>query len=103
MASSSTSPANEILDRLPSRIRDQVDRAGRLIDLNPGKQLHNYGEATSAYYFPLSGAVSLTVGAANGERIEVGLVGRSGMVGVASLLGDNGHDLDAMAQVRGRA
>lgn len=93
--------ANEILARLPADQRDIVERVGTARELVPGKALHAFGQPTTSYFFPTSGVVSLTVSLKGDQNIEVGLVGREGIVGVGALLGANGHDLDAMAQVRG--
>jgi CRP-like cAMP-binding protein len=95
-------PGNDILARLPSEYQEQILAAARPIDLKPGRMLHRFGEPTSAYYFPLSGVVSLTVEVKDGQTVEVGLVGSDGLVGVGALLGNDRHDLEAMAQVRGK-
>lgn len=95
-------PANEILARLPIEHQLTIQEAVRAIDLKPGRVLHRFGEPTTAYYFPLSGVVSLTVEVKDGQTVEVGLVGNDGLIGVGALLGNEYGDLDAMTQVRGR-
>jgi CRP-like cAMP-binding protein len=94
---------NEILARLPIDQQVAIQKAGRHIDLDPGRILHRLGEPTKSYFFPLTGVVSLTVPVKDGQTVEVGLVGREGIVGVSALLGNDRQDLEAMAQVRGVA
>lgn len=95
--------ANAILSRLPVPCQDELQQMGTEISLNPGHVLHPFGTLTTSLYFPLSGVVSLTIPLEDGHRVEVGLVGRDGMVGVGALLGNGRNDLDAMAQVSGYA
>jgi CRP-like cAMP-binding protein len=94
-------PANEILARLPLRHQEVIHRAGHEVSLEPGRVLHSFGDPTISYFFPITGVVSLTVPIGDEQNVEVGLVGKEGVVGVGSLLGDERHDLNAMAQIRG--
>ena len=102
MASIQTN-ANAILSRLPVLCVDEIQETGRTISLDPGHVLHPFGTPTTSLLFPLSGVVSLTVPVEDGHRVEVGLVGNDGLVGVGALLGNERNDLDAMVQVRGHA
>ena len=95
--------ANAILARLPVLCLDEIQETAMEFILDPGHVLHPFGTPTTSLYFPLSGVVSLTIPAEEGHKVEVGLVGRDGMVGVGALLGNERNDLDAMAQVRGQA
>lgn len=92
---------NGILERLSPRDLNTMLDAGRTITLNPGDFMHRWGEETTHYLFPLSGVVSLTVPTPKGHSVEVGLVGREGVVGISHLLGEGRGDLESMAQVAG--
>lgn len=52
-------------------------------------------------YFPNSGVVSLIVSTQNGHSVEVGLFGREGMAGLASMVGLNSRTHRAVAQIPG--
>ena len=95
--------ANAILSRLPVLCQDEIQETARKSAWTLGHVLHPFGTPTTSLFFPLSGVVSLTIPVEDGHRVEVGLVGSDGMVGVGALLGNERNDLDAMAQVRGRA
>jgi CRP-like cAMP-binding protein len=94
---------NTILARLPISLQESIRAVGHLVKLAPGRSLHNFGKPTDSYFFPVTGVVSLTIPINGGQMVEVALVGREGIVGIGALLGDDRHDLEAMAQVRGEA
>ena len=94
---------NAILARLPADVQQRFQAAGRVVSLDPGRVLHEFGEPTKNLYFPLSGMVSLMIPVNDGQDVEVALCGPDGVVGVGAILGDEKKDLEAMAQVRGRA
>lgn len=54
-------------------------------------------------YFPLSGVCSSLVHAQNGEAVEVGMVGREGMVGLSLVLGEATNPFETIVQVPGSA
>ncbi len=56
-----------------------------------------------AAYFPVSGTVSMVAAMQDGAQIEVGLVGREGMVGLPLLLGAQSSALEALVQAEGEA
>lgn len=60
-------------------------------------------EPVAYAYFPQSGVYSSLVHARNGEAVEVGLVGREGMVGVSLVLGEATNPFEVIAQIPGRA
>jgi CRP-like cAMP-binding protein len=54
-------------------------------------------------YFPQDGMVSLVQPLENGAMIEVGMIGKEGLVGVPVLLGADTSPLEAMVQIPGLA
>jgi CRP-like cAMP-binding protein len=54
-------------------------------------------------YFPTSGVCSSLVHAQSGEAVEVGLVGREGMIGLSLVLGEATNPFETMVQVSGEA
>lgn len=70
------------------------------VDLPVRKVLERRGRKISAIYFPESGFASVV---ANGiTPIEVGIIGREGMTGLAVILGDDSNANDVFMQVAGQ-
>jgi len=95
--------ANSLLAALP---RDDYKRL--LAELEPvrltyGEVLHQPGERVRHVYFPSDAHVSLLVVVENGKALEVGLVGREGMVGVSLALGVDDSPVRALVQGTGTA
>lgn len=65
--------------------------------------LYRSGETIEYVYFPGEGLVSLVTKMKNGTTIEVGLIGKDGMVGIPVLLGDNIAFEEAIVQIAGSA
>jgi CRP-like cAMP-binding protein len=65
--------------------------------------LYRSGDSIEYVYFPGDGIVSLITTMNNGVTIEVGLIGRDGMVGIPVLLGDDIAFEEAVVQVAGSA
>jgi CRP-like cAMP-binding protein len=61
------------------------------------------GKPVEFVIFPTSGTVSIVVTMSDGATVEVGTVGREGMLGVQAVLGDDISLNDAMVQIPGRA
>jgi CRP-like cAMP-binding protein len=94
---------NMILAALP---RNEYKRL--LPDLEPislpvDVVLYKSGEVIEYVYFPGDGVVSLVTHMKNGTTIEVGLIGREGMVGIPVLLGDDIAFEEAIVQMAGSA
>lgn len=65
--------------------------------------LYKSGDAIEYVYFPDDGVISLVTSMKNGTTIEVGLIGREGMVGIPVLLGDDIAFEKAIVQIAGSA
>jgi CRP-like cAMP-binding protein len=97
-----TPPANRLLAALPPKERtrlrlEQVPLALRDV-------LFEAGQPVTHVYFPSSGVVSLLSPPEGvGEGVEVGLVGREGMVGLAVFLGADSSPFRCIVQVPGDA
>jgi CRP-like cAMP-binding protein len=96
-------PRNRLLAALPEqeweRLRDRLTP----VDLPLRRELMIPGEMIEAAYFVETGSVSMVAGLEDGTRIEVGLVGVEGMVGLPLVLGTVEASLEAMVQVPGSA
>lgn len=94
---------NQILAALPRREYERM-----LPDLEPialplDVSLYKSGDFIEYVYFPNDGVVSLITHMKSGMAIEVGLIGKDGMVGIPVLLGDKIAFEEAVVQIEGSA
>ncbi|RZS46752.1 Crp/Fnr family transcriptional regulator [Sphaerotilus mobilis] len=78
---------NLLLDGLPEAERDSLLSHSERIELRFGDVLHEVGQTLEHVHFPSSGFISLLVQVPGGAGLEIGMVGREGMLGVPLLLG----------------
>lgn len=89
--------ANELLAALaPARYRALASGLEN-VELRFGQVLYKPGGAQRHVYFPNDSLISL-VAAAGGRELEVGLVGREGIVGTALALGQATSPVSALVQ-----
>lgn len=74
-----------------------------MVQLNARDPLYQAGGHIDDVYFPLDAVVSIVADMADGSVVEVGTVGREGMVGVAVLLRTDRSDHRVFVQIGGRA
>ncbi len=87
---------------------DQADRVAleadfRTVQLDLKDSLHEPGDPTPYVYFPNDGVVSLLTVLANGMAVELGHVGREGMVDISVFLGLEASESRIIIQVPGTA
>lgn len=82
-----------------ARLRPKLDH----VSLPLKQVLLEPGEPIERVYFPEQGMVSLVTPLEDGAMIEIGVIGREGMVGVPILLGATMAPSEAMAQIAGSA
>jgi CRP-like cAMP-binding protein len=98
-----TSPTNKLLAALPRREYQRLIPSLEEIPLVFEKVLYEPGDSILDVYFPTSGIVSLLAGVEDRATLEVGLVGREGMVGVPIFMGVNTSLNHAVVQGAGSA
>jgi CRP-like cAMP-binding protein len=96
-------PKNRLLAALPAEVYQRLLPHLEVVDLPVEQVIHGYNEPAEYIYFPQQGIVSLVSIMANGATVEVGLVGKEGMVGMQALLGGNTMPNQAFAQIPGQA
>ena len=94
---------NRVLAAMPEKASRRFLSALTPVDLPLGQELYKAGTTTRHVYFPIDGMVSLLAVADRGNGLEVGLVGREGMVGVALALGVSKSPVRALVQGAGSA
>ncbi|HEX7998552.1 MAG TPA: Crp/Fnr family transcriptional regulator [Pyrinomonadaceae bacterium] len=94
---------NMILAALPRRDYQRLLPHLEFISLPLEVSLYQSGDAIEYVYFPGDGIVSLVTTMKDGTTIEVGLIGKDGMVGIPVLLGDDIAFEQAIVQIAGDA
>lgn len=94
---------NHLLARLPNLERRRLLAHCEPVELSFGERLCEQGERIRHVYFPTGGFISLVSSIGRRPRLEVGLVGTEGMLGVSLLVGVNDAPLRALVQGAGSA
>jgi CRP-like cAMP-binding protein len=96
-------PRNEILAAMPpqqlARLRPKLEP----VELVPRQILHGAHTPIAAVHFIESGMVSLVARLERGGAVEVGIIGREGMVGLPLALGVDSSPDEALVQTGGIA
>src|SRR5580658_136047 len=89
---------NLLLAALPPAERKSLLAHCEPVELKFGEQICEQGGRVRHVYFPTVGFISLIASIDRGSRLEVGLVGTEGMLGVSLLVGVNDAPLRAVVQ-----
>jgi CRP-like cAMP-binding protein len=96
-------PVNHLLAALPHASYRGIRAKLEAVPLELGVMLYEAGAAPRHVYFPNDSMVSLIGMTKERNRLEVGLVGREGMVGCSLALGVSGSPTGALVQGAGSA
>lgn len=99
----STGSNNLLLKGLGARDRQRLISATESVVLRPGDALSESGRRMTHVYFPIDSAASLIITGAGHSPLEVGLVGREGMLGVPLILGASNAAFHSVVQIAGQA
>jgi CRP-like cAMP-binding protein len=94
---------NELLAALPRKGYAQLEAALAPVALAFGEVIYEPGEPIAHVYFPCTSMVSLLAPVDGHSAVEVGMVGREGMVGASLALGIAQSPLRALVQGEGSA
>jgi CRP-like cAMP-binding protein len=94
---------NLLLNVLPRTELDRLAHALRPVALPLRQVLHAPDQPVEHAYFPESGVVSILAALDGGDVMEVGTIGREGMVGLPVVLGVDFAATEASVQVQGSA
>ena len=95
--------SNYLIARLPKAARVRLDAIGQVVDLPLSQVLGEAGDPTRHVHFPIDGFVSLLAQVDSEHVIEVGMVGREGMLGIQLALGVASEPLKSLVQGQGQA
>jgi len=92
-----------LIELLPGKSRSRLLAICEPVEYSIGDVLSDVGTATRYVYFPTAGFVSLVTALNGRPTLEVGMVGREGMVGAQLVLGVQASPLHAVVQGSGAA
>jgi len=95
--------ANSLLAALPRKDYQRLHAALKPVTLTYGEVLYEPGDPIRHVYFPNDSLVSLLTTVEDHEALEVGLVGREGVVGISLALGMDVASVRALVQGTGTA
>jgi CRP-like cAMP-binding protein len=93
---------NNLLSGLPRNSEGKFPGLER-VELAFGQVLHNAGKRIACVYFPTTSLISLISDTKGDVAVELGVIGRDGMVGVAIALGEELSGACAIVQGAGAA
>ena len=94
---------NHLLAALPRGDRKAIEANLERVPLAVGEVIHEPDRSLRYVYFPIGGVVSILSVLCGPASIEVGTIGKEGMVGLPVFLGVNVSYTRAVVQVRGEA
>jgi CRP-like cAMP-binding protein len=95
--------ANSLLAALPRKDYQRLLAGFEAVTLTAGEVLYDAGKPIRHVYFPSDSLVSLLTLVAGHMALEIGLVGREGMIGIPVALGVNDSPVRAVVQGTGTA
>jgi CRP-like cAMP-binding protein len=96
-------PSNTLLAGLPRRERTPFLALCQLFEMESGAVLCDVGTPYRHAYFPTSGLISLVSSLRDHNPLEMGLIGREGMLGASLLLGIDTAPIQALVHAPGAA
>lgn len=79
---------NQLLAALPASEYEKIRPALERVTLERGQVLWEAEELNQHIYFPTTAMICMLYETESGQSIEVGMIGRQGLVGIATFMGD---------------
>jgi len=92
---------NRLLDALPPELGAVLRPLLEAVPLPAAQVIHEPEDVLDACFFPTHGVISMVALTAEGQSIEIGMIGSEGMFAVGTLLGDDAPAQRAMVQLAG--
>jgi CRP-like cAMP-binding protein len=93
--------SNHLLDLIPPAVFDRLRPHLTAEALSLNQTLQARGKPVKSVFFPTSGMISIVAMMRDGATVEVGMVGREGMLGVQAVLDDDISINEAMVLIPG--
>jgi CRP-like cAMP-binding protein len=93
---------NKLLSSLPKDERERLQPYLHAVSMNYKQLLIEYDQPIGAVWFPHDAITSTVVDTVDGSRIEVGLMGYDGMVGLSLLFGVQRSNTTVLVQIPGQ-
>ena len=103
LALAASQAANNLLAALPRQDYQRMLAEMDPVTLSYGEVLYEPGQRVRQVYFPSDAHVSVLVVVESGKALEVGLIGREGVVGIGLALGVEHSSVRALVQGSGTA
>lgn len=94
---------NKLIDLLPKKTKDAILLKAEIVELKLSEIICLVDNPIEHIYFPINGFISLTQIIDQHPSIEVGMIGREGMLGAEVTLGMNLNPFGALVQGNGNA
>ena len=94
---------NQLLARLSPASQHRMTELGEVVELKLSEIVANAGHPTTSVLFPIDGFITLLAQVDGEHAIEVGMVGREGMLGIQLALGVAAEPLLVIVQGAGAA
>ena len=94
---------NSLINHLPKSNQERIFSKAILTELKLSQIICLADKPTEFIYFPVDGFISITQSIDEHPPIEVGMIGREGMLGAEHILGINSNPFGALVQGNGSA
>jgi len=94
---------NALINLLPQRNQNALLSNAELVELNLSQIICKVGEITTHIFFPINCFISITQDIDHYPPIEIGMIGREGLLGAETALGVNSNPFGALVQGAGSA
>jgi len=94
---------NNLINPLPKEMQDLVLAKAEIVDLTLSQVICVYDRPVVSLYFPINGFISITQSIDKHPPIEIGMIGREGMLGAEVILGSMTNPFGALVQGSGNA
>lgn len=94
---------NNLIDLLPKKIQDLILSKAEIVDLTLSQIICIFDKPVDSLYFPIDGFISITQSIDEHLPIEIGMIGREGMLGAEISLGVLTNPFGAIVQGAGSA
>jgi len=94
---------NALINLLPKQNQESLLSEAELIELALSQKICSVGESTTHILFPINCFISITQSIDHYPPIEVGMIGREGLLGAEAVLGINTNPFSALVQGAGSA